>query len=274
MFGVPQWIWVAVLLAAVLLFWGMPKEQGLKPAVMEVAKLAEHAQEPLEGLYVAPFARVKSGEVSWFRLDKADIPMHYHGQNEIVYVIQGQGILKAVDGSTNDFQAGQLIVLPAGTAHAVNGSGEGLGFYTPPENARDTVFLEGSMAKPGAKADPNKKPEILNVAQRMARGLDQEREGFRFTVVFESKTGSVELFRIEKSVKMHHHPKENHILYILKGKAKGQIGKVTAEAGAGQVVVIPAGVPHKFEALGGEPVEFILFSTPPFKADDIVWDEK
>lgn len=110
-------------------------------------------------------------------------------------------------------------------------------------------------------------------AQRIAQGLDKKSEGFEYTIVFESKTGSVELFRIDKGVKLHHHPKENHILYILKGRGKGQVGNVTAEVGPGQIVVIPAGVKHKLERIGAEPLDFILFSTPPFVAGDIVWDE-
>lgn len=75
---------------------------------------------------------------------------------------------------------------------------------------------------------------------------------------------------------MHYHPAENHFLYILKGRAKGQIGSVTAEVGPGDLVVIPAGKDHvhKFEAIGSDPVVFLLFSTPPFRAEDIVWIEQ
>jgi quercetin dioxygenase-like cupin family protein len=85
----------------------------------------------------------------------------------------------------------------------------------------------------------------------------------------------VELFQLD-SVKTHYHPKGNHFLYILKGRAKGQIGSVTAEVGPGDLVVIPAGKAHqhKLEKIGDEPVVFLLFSTPSFREKDIVWAEK
>jgi mannose-6-phosphate isomerase-like protein (cupin superfamily) len=41
--------------------------------------------------------------------------------------------------------------------------------------------------------------------------------------------------------------------------------------GRGQIVVIPANIPHKLDRIGDEPLDFILFSTPPFDPNDIVW---
>ena len=41
----------------------------------------------------------------------------------------------------------------------------------------------------------------------------------------------------------------------------------------GQLVAIPAGVPHSFERIGDAPVEIIVFSTPPFKPNDTVFLE-
>lgn len=273
---VPQWL-VGVLVIAAVVGLGafyMGQSPALKPAVMDVSELASNSQEVMKGFYMVPVARVRSGEVAWGRFENVDIPMHYHSQNEVVYSLQGQVTLKLADGASSTLGPGQLIIIPAGVALGVSGSGDFLFFVTPPENERDTVWLEGPMAKPAAKAPSMKKPEIIDVAQRIAQGLDQRLEGFQYTVVYEGETGSVELFRIETGVTLHHHPKENHILYILKGQGKGQVGDVTAEVGPGQIVVIPAGVKHKLERIGDEPLDFILFSTPPFVADDIIWDEK
>lgn len=200
--------------------------------------------------------------------------MHYHGQSEIVYVPQGELTLEFADESYRTVGPGELVAVPAGVALGVSGSGDVVVFATPPENERDTVWLEGPMAKRGVQADPTKRPDVLRVVDRIASGLDQEREGFRYSVAFESKTGSVEIFRIEQGVRLHKHPQENHVLYILKGRGRGQIGDTIAEVRPGQVVVIPADVPHKLERIGDEPLDFILFSTPGFHPNDIVWLEK
>lgn len=275
MSNLTQWLIVAVAAgAAVFLFVGRKgPEPSLQPAVLDVAQLASQSQEIEEGFYVSPIAHRRSGEVNFVRLKDVSIPMHYHGQSEIVYVLQGEFTLEFADESYRTVGPGELVAMPAGVAMGVSGSGDVLVFATPPENERDTVWLEGPMAKRGATADPTKTPSIITVADRIASGLDQEREGFRYSVAFESKTGSVEIFRIEQGVRLHKHPNENHLLYILSGRGKGQIGDKTAEVGPGQVVVIPANVPHKLERIGSEPLDFVLFSTPGFHPNDIVWLE-
>jgi mannose-6-phosphate isomerase-like protein (cupin superfamily) len=112
---------------------------------------------------------------------------------------------------------------------------------------------------------------VEDVSKHIAQGLDQEGEGFTFAFAQKAETGSVELIRIDKGVALHTHPKGNEILYIVSGHGRGQIGDQTAEVGPGQIIVIPAGVPHKLERTGDDPLDIIDFSTPAFDPNDIVW---
>lgn len=114
---------------------------------------------------------------------------------------------------------------------------------------------------------------IFDVPKRLGQ-LDKETDYFKYTVIAETETGSVELIRLDDKIPKHMHPKENHFVYIYKGRAKGTVGDVTAEVSAGQLVAIPAGVPHSFERIGDSPVEIILFSSPPFMPSDTVFLEK
>lgn len=114
---------------------------------------------------------------------------------------------------------------------------------------------------------------IFDVPKRLGQ-LDMQSDYFKFTVLAETPTGSVELLRLDDKIPMHMHPKENHFVYVFKGRAKGTVGDVTAEVGHGQLVAIPAGIPHSFERIGDTPVEIILFSTPPFMPKDTVWLDK
>ncbi|MBI2653967.1 cupin domain-containing protein [Candidatus Woesearchaeota archaeon] len=116
-------------------------------------------------------------------------------------------------------------------------------------------------------------PDVFDVPKKLGQ-LDMETDYFKYSVLAEVETGSIELLRIDEKIPMHMHPKENHFVYIFKGKAKGIVGDVTAEVSPGQLVAIPAGVPHSFERVGDTPVEAILFSSPPFVPNDIVWLEK
>jgi len=117
------------------------------------------------------------------------------------------------------------------------------------------------------------KANVFDVPKRLGQ-LDLESPYFKYTILAETETGSIELIRLDDKIPMHMHPKENHFVYIYKGRAKGTVGSVTAEVGAGQLVAIPAGVPHSFERIGDTPVEIILFSTPPFVPNDTVFLEK
>ena len=114
---------------------------------------------------------------------------------------------------------------------------------------------------------------VFDVPKKLGQ-LDIDANYFKYTVIAETDTGSIELLRVDDKIPMHMHPKENHFVYIFKGRAKGTIGDVTAELGQGQLVAIPAGVPHSLERIGDTPVEIILFSTPPFVQKDIVFLDK
>jgi quercetin dioxygenase-like cupin family protein len=48
-----------------------------------------------------------------------------------------------------------------------------------------------------------------------------------------------------------------HEQYVLSGRAKVIIGDKMIEAGAGDVLLIPAGVPHSYETLGDETYSFL-----------------
>lgn len=52
---------------------------------------------------------------------------------------------------------------------------------------------------------------------------------------------------------LHTHPYEE-VLVLQEGRASFTVGDVTFEANAGQIVVVPAGVPHKFVNSGAGPL--------------------
>ena len=116
------------------------------------------------------------------------------------------------------------------------------------------------------------KADIFDVPKRLGQ-LDMETDYFKYTILASTETGGIELIRVDGKIPMHIHPKENHFVYVYKGRAKGTVGDVTAEVGPGQLVAIPAGVPHSLERIGDTPVEIILFSSPPFVPKDPVFLE-
>jgi len=130
----------------------------------------------------------------------------------------------------------------------------------------DLKTLSKKMSGQGLKAD------VFDIPKRLGQ-LDVDANYFKYSVLAQTDTGSIELLRFDDRIPMHMHPKENHFAYIYKGRAKGTVGSITAEVGPGQMISIPAGVPHSLERIGDSPVEIILFSTPKFAEKDIVWLE-
>jgi len=114
---------------------------------------------------------------------------------------------------------------------------------------------------------------FYDIGKRMGQ-LDQQNEFFKFMVLGESDTGKVTLLRIDDKVPMHVHNKENHFVYIIKGRLRATISNVTNELGPGQMLVVPAGFEHSVENAGGAPVEALLFSTPVAEQQDTVWLDK
>jgi quercetin dioxygenase-like cupin family protein len=48
-----------------------------------------------------------------------------------------------------------------------------------------------------------------------------------------------------------------HEQYVLSGRARVVLGEQTIEAGPGDVLLIPAGLPHSYETLGNEAYSFL-----------------
>lgn len=257
-----QWLLGLLLVGLIALLGVLNSGTGpaLEPAVLSIAELPSHSQEAMDGLAIASIARMPTGEVRWFGFENFRAPLHYHGQGEFFYVLSGSATLTFADGSSRTLEPGQLVLAPAGVPLGVEASGEILLFTTPP--GEDTVFLEGPDAEPGAEAPSNEAPQIIDVAQRLDQGLDLKLNGLSMSEVHRSETGSISLFRLEGLVPRHTVP-YNEIVYQLGGRARATIGTQTFEVGPGEVIVLPAGIPHEVEPIGEGPVDAIGFSTPP-----------
>lgn len=270
MTNMPVWAFALALLTilfVILNAYGPSLGRKLEPTVIAVDEALSQFPQG-EGIAEMTLARTPTGSLGVMRIETA-IPSHYHRRiYKILYVISGSG--KALYGEEEfELRQGRLLIVFAGTVIRLERLSdeplEMLVFSTPPTKG-DIVYLEDERS---SRAE-GLKPMLIDVGVRMARGLEQHLDGFEFTLVFESPTGSVGLFRLSRSAELHH-PKANHLLYITKGRAKGTIGTLDAEIKAGQVVVIPAGVRSELKLLGGEHLEFIMFSTPLFVEEGVVW---
>lgn len=65
----------------------------------------------------------------------------------------------------------------------------------------------------------------------------------------------------------HAHPGIEQVCYLLEGRALAEVGGQERELGPGDCCFFPAGVPHKFTALGEQAVKVLVIYTPPYGED-------
>ncbi|HEX8311813.1 MAG TPA: cupin domain-containing protein [Chthoniobacteraceae bacterium] len=59
------------------------------------------------------------------------------------------------------------------------------------------------------------------------------------------------------------HSGSDQILVVLEGEVMGSVGEETARLKRGDVVIIPSGVPHRFENVGSEVARTLSVYAPP-----------
>lgn len=65
-----------------------------------------------------------------------------------------------------------------------------------------------------------------------------------------------------KKIRLHTHELEDHVVYVVRGRATARLGDERREVGPGDLIAIPKRVPHSFDQLGAEPFVILVNSTP------------
>lgn len=82
--------------------------------------------------------------------------------------------------------------------------------------------------------------------------------------VVDGEGGGVTLFAFAAGEGLSEHTSTRHALaYLLEGRARFCVGDQEMEAGAGDIVAMPANVPHALEALGDEGFKMMLCLVTP-----------
>jgi mannose-6-phosphate isomerase-like protein (cupin superfamily) len=65
-----------------------------------------------------------------------------------------------------------------------------------------------------------------------------------------------------KKIRLHTHEMEDHVVYVVKGRALARLGDERRDVGPGDLIAIPKRVPHSFDQKGDEPFVILVNSTP------------
>ena len=65
-----------------------------------------------------------------------------------------------------------------------------------------------------------------------------------------------------KKIRLHTHEMEDHVVYVVKGRALARLGDERREVGPGDLIAIPKRVPHSFDQKGDQAFVILVNSTP------------
>jgi quercetin dioxygenase-like cupin family protein len=65
-----------------------------------------------------------------------------------------------------------------------------------------------------------------------------------------------------KKIRLHTHEFEDHVVYVVKGRALARLGDERREVGPGDLIAIPKRIPHSFDQQGDEQFVILVNSTP------------
>jgi mannose-6-phosphate isomerase-like protein (cupin superfamily) len=160
-------------------------------------------------------------------------------------------------------------------------------FVTPPTLGREYHLLQigddypfgdpsavapKSPAKTGVR--DNITPGVVDIAEAFGAQLTQDGPGFKFGILASSRSGSVALVQIDESVSAHRHNRTSEFAYVFSGAGQGQIGDQAVELSMGQLIYLPAGIPHHITKTGEGPLQLVLFTVPGFDPKDMESLEK
>lgn len=65
-----------------------------------------------------------------------------------------------------------------------------------------------------------------------------------------------------KKIRLHTHEFEDHVVYVVQGRAMARLGDERREVGPGDLITIPKRVPHSFDQQGEEQSVILVNATP------------
>ena len=185
-----------------------------------------------------PFAAAGVGETplgtSVLIRTRTEQPLHYHREHlEVALILKGQGRFVA-SGKETPLAPGQIVVIPAMTAHAFMGELDILSRFSP-RLMGDVVFVQEGFG-------PNEGTPLL--LSHNAPQVPQDRP-FAASALANAPLGTVVATRTGQP--WHYHKSKDEQIYILAGDGIAQVELKREKVGPGSVVIVPSGDIHQFQ---------------------------
>mgnify|MGYP001148519329 CR=1 FL=1 len=197
-------------------------------------------------------------------------PRHRHlVSDQVYYVLNGRMHLEA-EGVEYSFGPGTAVVIPAGTAHRNWYPGEEdeihLDFLVPPPE-RGRPLAEPAPEGTASVAPADRELVVRTVADSPSV---QPVPGFTARPLLTPQFGSPELVLVDAAVASedgdgvpwHIHPVDQ-LYFLLEGRLHVEVADTSFVSEPFDLIVLPAGVPHRNWNPGSEPEHHLAFLVPP-----------
>ena len=196
--------------------------------------------------------------------------LHKHESfSELYYILRGKGVLYSGSKAYN-VARGSYVVIPPNTPHMLHNDDQRLAHLvlaSPPFNPKDVILMENDdYVKSPPKKFLRRIPTIVAQDGATIKELLTEEE-IKITGI------SLALGGLDKGRKavMHRHEEAEEVYYIVGGKGKVTIGKLTQDISPDTVAYVPRGTNHSLENLSTDSKLTVLcISSPPYKDKDFI----
>jgi mannose-6-phosphate isomerase-like protein (cupin superfamily) len=197
--------------------------------------------------------------------------LHRHPYPDIFVVLDGQARVW-VDGFAADVHAGQIGIAPAGSAHRFTNTGDStLRTVNVHPNERRIQENLPPESEPTPGTTPLAPVVIETEALRPAGGGAPFFEGAGHGEI--PATFFILNARPGAGPELHRHPYAE-VFVLRDGKARFWVGDEILDAHAGQIVLAPAHVPHRFVNSGDEPLRSVSVQPVARMVVDWLSDER
>ncbi len=114
-------------------------------------------------------------------------------------------------------------------------------------------------------------PEVIDILTVFQKRLSDNSKGFDSENIVSGSTGIGELVLVTRGMKLHRHPDQNRVYYVISGRGDIVLDGSGSSVRAGHVIAVPAGTPLSIMPAGEQPLRLLLVKMPGQGFNTVQW---
>lgn len=142
-----------------------------------------------------------------------------------------------------------------------------------PTSATATSAATSSVKSAAASSSTQRdfQPALVDILSVFQNDIRSRPSDFDAEEIVAGKAVSTQLYLVVSEWKLHRHPNQQRVAYILSGRGEMVLDGTLEEVRAGHVIAIPAGTSLKLIPVGQQGVRLLVFATPGAASGNVEW---